>query len=197
VKQNYFKNYTKEIYDSILGMIVTLRDGTVLDQDAGLYEWVRLAKEVRDNRDGTLYLIGNGASATIAEHIVLDAMKAGRFKTGSCSETAYLTAIANDISSDELFSFKLNRVFTDRDMLITVSSSGNSPNIIRAIETVRPKGGCVVTLSGMKPDNKSRTLGDLNFYLPAPTYGTSEVCHADLMHCWLDAFLDEYEGGRR
>jgi len=178
-------------------MIVTLRDGTVVDQDTGLYEWVRLAKEVRDDRDGTLYLIGNGASATIAEHMALDAMKAGRFKTGSCSETSYLTAIANDISPDDLFSFKLNRVFTDRDMLITVSSSGNSPNIIRAIETVRPKGGYVVTLSGMKPDNKSRTLGDLNFYLPAPTYGTSEVCHADLMHCWLDAFLDEYEGGRR
>ncbi|MDR3109435.1 MAG: SIS domain-containing protein [Planctomycetaceae bacterium] len=197
VKQNHFQDYTNYIAEKLRNTVVTLRDGSEIGQDAGIERWCLTAKAVRDEKGGTLYFIGNGASATIAEHMILDTMKAGGFKTGSCAETSYLTAICNDISSDELFSFKLERVFTDRDMLVTTSSSGNSPNVIKAIETARKKGGYIVTLSGMKPDNKSRSLGDLNFYVPAETYGTTEVCHADLMHCWLDAFLDEYEGGRR
>lgn len=197
MKKNHFRDYTNEVAEKLHGTVVTLRDGTEISQDEGIAEWVHMAKIIRDEKDGLLWFIGNGASATIAEHMALDAMKAGRFKTGSCSETSYLTAISNDIASDDLFSFKLDRQFTDKDMLITTSSSGNSPNVVKAIETCRKKGGYIVTLSAMKPDNKSRQLGDLNFYVPAETYGTAEVCHADLMHCWLDAFLDDYEGGRR
>lgn len=194
---NHFRDYTISITKSLEGTSVRTRDGEELGPEVGTARWVRLAKEIRDEKDGTLYFIGNGASATIAEHMVLDAMKAGRFKTGSCAETSYLTAICNDISSDDLFRFKLDRVFTDKDMLVTTSSSGNSPNVIKAIDTCREKGGVIVTLSALRPDNKSRNLGDLNFYVPAETYGAAEVCHAFLMHCWLDAFLDEYEGGRR
>ena len=197
MKKNHFRDYTNEVAAKLHATVVTLRDGREVGQDEGIAEWVVAAKAVRDEKDGLLWFIGNGASATIAEHMALDAMKAGRFKTGSCSETSYLTAISNDVSSDDLFSFKLDRQFTANDMLITTSSSGNSPNVVKAIETCRKKGGFIVTLSAMKPDNKSRQLGDLNFYVPAATYGTAEVCHADLMHCWLDAFLDDYEGGRR
>lgn len=195
--QNYFQDYTNYVAEKLNATIVTLYDGKEIGQDAGIAEWVYQSKAIRDEKDGILWFVGNGASATISEHMALDAMKAGRFKTGSCSETSYLTAICNDVSSEDLFSFKLDRHFTANDMLITTSSSGNSPNVVNAIETCRKKNGYIVTLSAMKPDNKSRKLGDLNFYVPAETYGTAEVCHGDLMHCWLDAFLDEYEGGRR
>ena len=197
MKANFYSDYTHYIAESLANLIVTRRDGTVIDADAGLLEWIRKVKHLRDVDNATLYLIGNGASATIAEHMALDAMKAGDIKTGSCSVTAYLTAISNDISPDDLFSYRLGKLFMPHDMLVTISSSGNSPNVLKAIETVRAKGGWIVTLSGMKPDNRSRKMGDLNFYVPSATYGTSEVCHADLMHCWLDAFLDEYAGGRR
>jgi len=191
------KSYTEEIATCLYETIATRQDGTVVPQSEALEEWVQLSKTIRDDNHGVLWFVGNGASATISEHMALDAMKAGRFKTGSCSETSYLTAICNDISADDLFAFKLDRQFSSADMLITISSSGNSPNVIRAIEVCRAKGGIIVTLSAMKPDNKSRQLGDLNFYVPAPTYGLAEVCHGGLMHCWLDLFLDKYEGGRR
>ena len=191
------KDYTAEIVDCLLGTVVTRLDGTVVPQSDAFEEWVRMSKTVRDDQNGLLWFIGNGASATISEHMSLDAMKAGRFQTGSCSETSYLTAICNDISSEDLFAFKLDRQFTAADMLITTSSSGNSPNVIRAIDVCRAKGGTIVTLSAMQPDNKSRTLGDLNFFVPAKTYGLAEVCHGAIMHCWLDLFLDKYEGGRR
>jgi D-sedoheptulose 7-phosphate isomerase len=197
MKPNHFSDYNSYVNEKLSGTIVSLPDGTVIQADKGIEQWVQKTKQVREEFDGVLYFIGNGASATISEHMSLDAMKAGRIKTGSCSETSYLTAICNDVGSDDLFSFRLERYFTADDMLITTSSSGNSPNVIKGIETARKKGGFIVTLSAMKPDNKSRSAGNLNFYVPAETYGTAEVCHAALMHCWLDAFLDTYEGGRR
>ncbi|MCL2743053.1 MAG: SIS domain-containing protein [Planctomycetaceae bacterium] len=194
---NHFNDYNSYVHAKMSGTVVTLLDGTVIPPDQGIELWIQKTKQVRDDFDGILYLIGNGASATISEHFALDAMKAGRIKTCACSEAAYLTAICNDIGSDDLFSFKLERYFTADDMLVSISSSGNSPNVIKGIETARKKGGFIVTLSAMKPDNKSRKLGDLNFYIPAETYGTAEVCHGSLMHCWLDAFLDTYGNGRR
>ena len=196
-KVNVLQNYTDEVADCLRGTIVTRQDGALLPQSDAMEEWVELSKTVRDDHNGLLWFVGNGASATISEHMSLDAMKAGRFKTGSCSETSYLTAICNDISSDDLFAFKLDRQFSASDMLVTTSSSGNSPNVIRAIEVCRAKGGTIVTLSAMKPENHSRRLGNLNFFVPAKTYGLAEVCHGALMHCWLDLFLDKYEGGRR
>jgi len=204
--KNILKDYTDEVAACLLGTTVTRRDGTVVPPSDALEEWVRLCKTVRDDHGGLLWFIGNGASATISEHMSLDAMKAGRFKTGSCSETSYLTAICNDVSSEDLFAFKLDRQFSAADMLITTSSSGNSPNVIKAIEVCRTKrggmgeggeGGIIVTLSAMQPENKSRKLGDLNFFVPAQTYGLAEVCHAAIMHCWLDLFLDNNERGRR
>lgn len=48
----------------------------------------------------------------------------------------------------------------------------------------------VVTLSGMRPDKRSRNLGDLNFYVPAETYGIAEASHQVLPHCWLDRFME-------
>jgi len=191
------KDYTDEIAVRLLGTIVTRQDGTIVSQSDAVEEWVCLSKAVRDDRNGLLWFVGNGASATISEHMALDAMKVGRFKTGSCSETSYLTAICNDISPDDLFAFKLERQFSVADLLITTSSSGNSPNVVKAIEVCRAKGGAIITLSAMNPENKSRKLGDLNFFVPARTYGLAEVCHAAIMHCWLDQFLNKYEGGRR
>ena len=80
-------------------------------------------------------------------------------------------------------------------MLVTISSSGNSPNIIKAIEAGKKKGAYVITFSGMKEDNKSRQLGDLNFYVPLDTYGLVESAHAVILHAALDCFLEKYEGG--
>ncbi len=85
--------------------------------------------------------------------------------------------------------FKIKKSFTSSDMLITISCSGNSPNIIKAIEAARDKGGRVVTLSGFRRDNLSRNLGDLNIFVPAQTYGAVEVAHTGIMHGWLDQFL--------
>ena len=74
-------------------------------------------------------------------------------------------------------------------MVVTISSSGNSGNVIRAIEEARKMGLKVITLSGLKPDNSSRKLGDVNFYVPGRTYGIVECAHQVLLHMLIDAFM--------
>ena len=72
------------------------------------------------------------------------------------------------------------------DMLIAISSSGKSPNILLAAEFAAGIGMEVVTLSGMQATNPLRGLGTLNAYVPANTYGQVETCHATILHHWMD-----------
>ena len=118
------------------------------------------------------------------------------FLTQTCSETSHITAISNDIAYEEVFAYRIRKSLQATDMLITISSSGNSSNIIRAIDAANSIGAYVVTLSGKTEDNISRRSGNLNFYVPLLTYGMVESSHAVLLHCWLDMYLDKYGKGR-
>lgn len=183
-----FSGYVDYLKNGFDNMLVTDGQGKALDNDAGIRLWAEKTLEVQQ-RKGTIFFAGNGASATISEHMSADLFKNGNINTVSCSETAYITAISNDISFDEVFAFRIRKTLKPGDMLVTTSSSGNSPNIIRAIEAAHENGGYVVTLSGFKTDNRSAELGDLNFFVPALTYGAVEVAHAGIHHCWIDQYL--------
>ena len=71
-------------------------------------------------------------------------------------------------------------------MLVAISSSGESENVINAANTAFALGGRVITLTGMAPQNTLSTIGTLNFYVPAQTYGLAETCHAAILHHWMD-----------
>ena len=137
-----------------------------------------------------MYFVGNGASAAMAAHMSADASKNGKIKAQCFNESSFMTAIGNDISYDEVFSYPLARYANDGDVLITISSSGNSPNIIKAIEVAKSKNMTIVTLSGINDDNKSRQMGDLNFWIPSKSYGIVESTHQCLLHCWLDQYME-------
>jgi phosphoheptose isomerase len=79
--------------------------------------------------------------------------------------------------------------------VIAISSSGNSPNIVRALESSRTLGLEAVTLTGMRADNRARTVGDLNFYVPLPRYGWIESAHQVILHYWFDQYLCEHRQG--
>ncbi|PWW08331.1 D-sedoheptulose 7-phosphate isomerase [Paenibacillus cellulosilyticus] len=194
--EKYYARYIGEIKSILEGMIVTDRSGQVVDNDEGLIRWAQKAKKVRDEDNGCIFFAGNGASATMAEHFSHDCFQNARITTFTSSETAHLTAIGNDLSFEHIFSCRVERLLSVNDVLVTISSSGNSPNIIKAIEVARKKEAFVITLSGKSHDNKSRSMGDLNFYIPGDKYGLVESAHAVLLHCWLDLFLDMYMGGR-
>ena len=192
---DFMNDYADKVSGGIREMQVTDGQGRKLSAQDGLEAWAKKAKEVRDKLGGLTFFCGNGASATMAEHMSHDWFQNGRMNTTTCSETAHLTAIANDISYEDVFSYRIGRILSEKDILVTISSSGNSPNIVRAIKTARDKGSFIITLSGKSADNQSRKLGDLNFYVPLDTYGLTESAHAVVLHAALDLFLEKYEGG--
>lgn len=192
---NYSATYFEDIKKGLDSMIATDAKGSVLKADEALKQWIDVCERKRKEK-GMFFFCGNGASATMAEHMSHDCFQNADFLTQTCSETSHLTAISNDISYEDVFAYRISKMLKENDMLITISSSGNSPNVIKAIKTAKELEVFVVTLSGKKEDNKSRYMGDLNFYVPLETYGMVESAHAVLLHCWLDMYLDKYKGGR-
>lgn len=193
---NYYNQYINDIKTALENVVVTDGQGVVVDINHALDIWADRAEQIKKITKGILFFCGNGASATMAEHMSHDWFQNAEINTYTVSETSHLTAISNDLSYEDVFSYRIERICSDKDMLITVSSSGNSPNVVKAIDTAREKGSFVVTVSGKKLDNKSRQKGDLNFYIPLETYGMVESAHAVLLHIALDYYLDKYMGGR-
>lgn len=193
---NYFQNYIDSINGGIFTMQATTCNGDILAPQTILQLWCEHAKKVRDELNGLTFFCGNGASATMAEHMSHDWFQNAKMNTYTCSETSHITAISNDLSYEDVFSYRIERILSKKDILVTISSSGNSPNIIKALKTAKEKGAYCITLSGMKADNRSRSLGDLNFYVPLDYYGLVESAHAVILHAALDCFLETYMGGK-
>lgn len=191
----YLSKYIDEVASGVLNTIVTDNNRMIIDTSDALE---RLVDETHKRSDlkSTFFFCGNGASCTMAEHISHDCFQNANLLTYTVSETSHITAISNDISYENVFAYRISKQAVDKDVLITISSSGNSPNIIKAIEVASEKGMFIVTLSGKGKDNKSRKMGDLNFYVPLQTYGLVESSHAVLLHSWLDLYLDKYKEGR-
>jgi len=80
------------------------------------------------------------------------------------------------------------------DVLIAISSSGRSENILRGVAAARAKGCAVITLSGFESGNPLSTLGDVNFYVPSKAYGPVEVLHHSICHCILDTLMGKANG---
>ena len=192
---SYLRQYTDSVQRCLRALSVTDRSGTDLGQDDGLDALCALSAGIRDAARKQ-YLCGNGASSAFANHMALDWTKNGGVPTHAFSDSALLTAMGNDLGYEEAFSAPLSWYAKSGDLLVTISSSGNSANILKTIEVARLKGMGVVTFSGMSPDNRSRGLGDLNLFVPAFTYGIVECAHQVLLHIWLDRFMGVEEWSR-
>lgn len=192
----FYKEYIDEVIDGIRNLIITDQSGKKLTTQEGMDLWITRAKKVRDEDKGLIFFCGNGASASMAEHMSHDWFQNAEINTTTCSEVAHITAISNDVSFENVFSYRIKRILSPKDILVTISSSGNSPNIIKALEAGRENGVYCITFSGKGTDNLSRKMGDLNFYVPLDTYGLVESAHAVILHAALDNFLEKYMGGK-
>ena len=187
-------DYFETIAQGLRALVVTDRGGRTLSVADGVSEWVSMTRATQQ-RDAHLYIIGNGGSAGMASHMAADAAKNGRLRALAFNDPSLLTATANDVAYDEVFSLPLDRYGRSGDLLIAISSSGNSPNIVRALEVAHKVGIAAVTLSAMQPDNRARTLGDLNFYVPVRRYGWAESAHQVILHYWFDQYQDVHGPG--
>lgn len=186
--------YLASLSNALTGTSATGPVAEVLDVDEAFERWVRLTHEVHE-AGGRIYFAGNGGSAAIASHMAADLSKNGSLRATAFNDASFLTAISNDLAFDDVFSLPLRLNGRPGDLLISISSSGNSPNIVRALEAARDIGIHAVTLSGKGADNRSRALGELNFYVPADRYGWVESAHQVVVHHWFDQYLNLHRDG--
>jgi phosphoheptose isomerase len=140
-------------------------------------------------RNKTIYTAGNGASAAIAQHWACDYTKGcSNLKTGFTPRVISLsaniplmTAISNDISYDEVYAYQLQRLADPGDVFISISSSGNSPSVVRACEVALSKGMRVVALTGFD-GGKTRKLAHYPLHVDIQEYEATEDVHQAIMH---------------
>ena len=156
--------------------------------DAGALRRAAALVDATVQARGQLFACGNGGSAAISDHLVCDFEKGigtdTHLKppvTSLAANAALITAIANDIAYAEVFAFQLDRMAKPGDLLITVSSSGSSPNIVRALETARAMGVRSIALCGFA-GGPSLTLADVALHVASDNYGVVEDVHQSLMH---------------
>jgi len=136
-----------------------------------------------------LYVIGNGGSAAIASHAVIDFLNVGKISAHTLHDAATLTCMANDYGYEHVYSNIVKHTIKPKDILIAISSSGQSENIVAAVETAKSNNSIVITLSGFKPDNKLRTTGDINFWSNSDDYGIVEIAHQFILHNIADRLI--------
>jgi D-sedoheptulose 7-phosphate isomerase len=173
---------------NLLSLSTRNHSGEDMEPDSAFAQWREHTLQIRSARK-SVFLIGNGASASMASHIAADLAKNAHIRTEVFSDLSLITAIANDLSYVEVFAEPLRRRMTEGDMLVAISSSGKSSNILRGVQEAKRLGGIGVTLSAMDSSNALRTQGLLNFYVPAMSYGMAETCHAAILHYWMDLIV--------
>ena len=181
-------DYVAAIGTSLNRLAITDNRGQPVDAAQGFGRWVEMTHDVQAG-GRNIYLIGNGASSAMASHFAAEACKNGGLRAQAFNDGALLTCTGNDLAFDQVFALPLTRFARAGDLLISISSSGASRNILQALERARELGLRIVTLSGRDAGNRSRLSGDLNFYLPSDRYGWIESGHHVVLHYWLDQYL--------
>lgn len=173
-------SYASEYYARMAAAAATIDPAAITAAGALIAQAVK--------KGGRIYSCGNGGSAAIANHLVCDCLKGIRSNTAlrpkvySLSATVELiTAIVNDIGSEEMFSFQLESLGQSGDVLISISSSGASPNIVRTLKLAREMGIATIAMSGFA-GSPSRELADVSLHVDCENYGIVEDLHQSLMH---------------
>jgi D-sedoheptulose 7-phosphate isomerase len=181
----FINNYFEEFFKVLSNVEVTDLSKNEIELSNSISFLNSKIKEIV-NQNHKIVMIGNGGSAGICGHQVIDYWKNGGIKSINFNDSSLLTCISNDFSFEEVFSKPLEMFLEKNDILYCFSSSGNSSNIINAAKIAREIGAFVVTFSGFESDNKLRNLGDLNFYVKSNSYGIVEISHLYLSHLILD-----------
>ncbi len=168
---------------------ITDKRGKSIQVSSALRNAIGMIKR-RSSVGSKVMFIGNGGSASIASHMAIDFWKNGRMRAVSFNDSAQLTCLGNDFGYEYVFEKPIQFFSEAGDVLVAISSSGKSENILRGVKAAKNKRCKVITMSGFDRDNPLRKLGDLNFYVPAKTYGFVEIAHLALCHFFLDYIIE-------
>ena len=154
---------------------------------------IDLAKLIRTTKlnSGKVIIVGNGGSAAIASHVAIDLTKAANIRSINFNEASLLTCFSNDYGYENWVEKALDFYADNNDIVILISSSGQSKNIIngamKAIEMKLP----LITLTGFSAENPLNKLGDINFWVDSSTYNIVESIHQMWLLSVVDYLIDE------
>lgn len=183
--------------DYINRLIQCLKSTQVYNQDgvafknynAAMHELIKMFSGIKEEKR-QIFFIGNGGSAAIASHMTADFMKNGGMKTYSLYGHSVTTCMGNDYGYEYIFSKPLELIGNEGDLLVAISSSGNSQNIVNALDVARKKGLKMITFSGFDCKNRIINKGIYNIHVPVKHYGIVESVHNLILQQVVDTILE-------
>lgn len=176
----YLKDFDKVLKD----VRITNSNDSDIPVQSAMEEMLEAISQKKTSK--RVYLIGNGGSSGIVSHGAIDFLNACGYRAQALTDNSLLTCMANDYGYENVFTQTLKTLLEEGDILIAISSSGNSPNIHSAASYAKDRNCTVITFSGFKADNKLRSCGDFNFWLESEHYGQVEIGHSLILHYLTD-----------
>lgn len=184
--------YMEELIRNIQEIEVWIKNGNknaCIDYARGIQ--VLLERFTEHKKKGSqVFFIGNGGSSAIASHMTADFMKNGGMKTYSLYDNAVTTCMGNDYGYEYIFSRPLEFLLNPNDLMVAISSSGNSQNIRNAIDVANSRQAEVITFTGFRPDNYAKQMGSINVYVPCEKYGIVESIHNLVLQQIVDLIME-------
>ena len=172
---NFFEKYFNQISKKLL-----LEDFKKFNQLKEKLKKTKKAKKI-------VILYGNGGSAAMASHLSVDLTKACKIRAVNFNEADLLTCFSNDYGYENWVKEAINSYADKNDLVICISSSGTSKNIINGAIKAKKMGCRVITFSGFKKINPLKKIGKINFWIDSKNYNIIEMTH----HIWLLSAVDK------
>tara|TARA_Y100000590_G_C15225705_1_gene828026 strand:+ start:59 stop:607 length:549 start_codon:yes stop_codon:yes gene_type:complete len=173
---NYYQNYISEIYN-----LLKNTDAELIQQS------VDMIKRIKE-KNNTIFIAGNGGSSSIASHVSVDFTKVAKIKSLTFNNSNLITCFANDYGHESWIVESIKSYCSKNDLLILLSSSGKSPNIINAAKYCKDGNINLITMSGFDKNNELFKLGNVNFHVDSDNYNYIEMTHHIILVSIVDIF---------
>lgn len=174
-KNKFFQNYFDIISTNLSKVDESL-----------LYKSVELVKNTKKKKK-KIILVGNGGSSAMASHVAVDFTKVGGVRAINFNEADLITCFANDYGYENWVKNALKFYADKNDLIILISSSGKSKNIVNAAKYAKKNKNKIITFSGFSESNPLKKIGYINFWVNSDKYNFIEMVH----HIWLLAIVDK------
>ena len=138
------------------------------------------------NANGRVILAGNGGSAGTVSHLAVDLTKQAKTPAINFHDPALITAFANDFGYEHVLSKAFEFYASDTDIVVCLSVSGSSPNLLRLANAAKSAGNKVIAFTGKRPDNSLGSLAEINFWVDSQSYNIVECIHS----IWATTIVD-------
>ncbi len=185
MQKSYVTDYFQQLHSLIMNTQSQDETGADLSLASAVDEVIRQCRGAHEAGNKVVF-VGNGGCAGFCSHMATDFAKNGGIRAMALNDPSALTCLGNDFGYEFIFSKQIEYLGNAGDVLIAMSASGRSANILGAVAAAKARGFTVVTLSGFTPDNPLRSLGEVNFYIDSPEFGFVETGYQAILHCILD-----------